>query len=52
MAEQDGLGQLSRLDGRVAASIEELEVGSTLAYVGLIGLGSLFLLGASVSVSA
>ena len=33
-------------------SIEELEDGTTLAYVGLIVLGSLFFSGASVSVSA
>ena len=52
MAKGDSLGRLLYLDGRAAASIEELEGGFTLAYVGLIGLGSLFFSGASVSVSA
>ena len=52
MAKGDGLGQLLCLVGRASPIIEELEDGSTQAYVGLIGLGSLFFSGASVSVSA
>ena len=52
MAEGDGLGRLPCLVGRASPSIEELKDGSTLAYVGLIVLGSLFFSGASVSVSA